>query len=278
MMTMSAPRVLAATFALAVLHTSGASAQQFVIFDETWVHSADIPDSHYRVDASPETPADLTSPIDYASGTVHLHMDVLTKPTDEPTRMQVCFEAQPTYGCTSQSPDYSATGLVEWSTPVSSFWSPGTPDWSMGSGRVAAILKDTENGKPSADNVGAERAARFMPTEIHLVLTWVAPGATYVPPTEMPDAGPPIMDAGASDAASADAGMEPDAALVDAGARDAGRDEVFDAAGADGAAPDVGGPAGDGGGCAVSRGETRANFAVLLLVAGVVLSRRRRKR
>jgi len=236
--------------------SSGAVAQQFVIFDETWVHTADIPDSHYRVDATPETPPDLTNPVDYANGTVHLYMDVRTKPTDEPTKMQVCFEAAPTYGCTSQSPTYTTTGVVEWSTPITDFWSPGTPDWSMGSGRIAAILKDTENGKPSADNVGAERAARFTPTELHLILTWVAPGATYVPPMVAEvDGGTPEPDAGTPDAGPADTGTSTDTGTpADTGASTD-----------TGAADDGGSDPGDvDGGCTVGgRGPSGAGWLVL---------------
>ncbi len=257
------------------LQPSVALAQQFVIFDQTYTHTGELPDSHYRVDPLPETPADLTSPVDYASGTVHLYMEVLTKPTDEPTKMQVCFEASPTYGCTAQSPTYTTTGLYEWSTDVVDFWSPGTPDWSMGSGRIAVILKDTMNNKPSIDNVGADVAARYTPTDLHLVITWVAPGATYVPP--MPDA----VDGGVSDGGAADGGAA-DAGAADAGAADAGPTPDAGAMADAMAAPDATAdatPARDDvtGGCSVG-GRGAGDAAWLSLFLFVALGARSRRR
>lgn len=180
----------------ASLWSSTASAEQFVVVDETYEHTPDMPDSHYRVDPPAGAPKDWRSPIDYASGTAHMHMEVLTKPTDTPTRFQACFEATPTYACIDQAPAYTTVGVYDWKTPFSNFWSPpGTAvDWTQGTKKIALILKDTNNGKPSADNVGETTAALYMPTKIRFVMTIVAPGSTYIPP-EAPDAGAPI-DAG----------------------------------------------------------------------------------
>ena len=44
-------------------------------------------------------------------------------------------------------------------------------DWTLGVNKLACILKDTMNGKPSADNVGPETAALYMPTEVRMVVT-----------------------------------------------------------------------------------------------------------
>ncbi len=183
----------------ASLWSATASAEQFVVVDETYEHTADMPDSHYRVDPPAGTPKDWRSPIDYASGTAHMHMEVFTKPTDTPTRFQACFEATPTYACIDQAPAYTTVGVYDWKTPFSNFWSPpGTSvDWTQGTNKIALILKDTNNGKPSADNVGETTAALYMPTKIRFVVTIVAPGSTYVPPgpADVPDSGAP-MDAG----------------------------------------------------------------------------------
>lgn len=164
---------------------STALAEQVVVIDETWVHTPDMPDSHYRVSPSAETPASWVSPIDYSQGTAHVYLEVHTKPTDQPTRFQVCFEATPTYACTAQSPTYTEVGTYDWETSFADFWSPPgeSVDWTLGVNKVASILKDTMNGKPSADNVGAETAALYMPTEVRLVVTIVEPGGTYTPPT-----------------------------------------------------------------------------------------------
>lgn len=176
----------AAALSLSSLWSAAALAEQFVVVDATYEHTPDMPDSHYRVDPLPGTPADWRSPIDYASGTAHMHLEVYTKPTDTPTKFQACFEAQPTYACVGQSPTYTEVGVYDWETPFSDFWSPpGTQvDWTQGPGsKIAIILKDTQNGKPSADNVGEETASLYMPTQVRLVITIVAPGSEYIPPS-----------------------------------------------------------------------------------------------
>lgn len=178
-----------------------AYAQQVVVTDVTYEHSATTTsDSHYRLDPSPETPADLTSPVDYASGAAHVRLEVFSKPSEEGTRFQICFEARPTYACTNQAPTYTTTGIYTWATAFSSFYQGDMVDWSMGTGRIALILKDTMNLKPSPENVGEETSALFMPTMIRVTVTLVAPGGTYVDPTIVedagvtePDAGPPVM-------------------------------------------------------------------------------------
>ena len=181
--------LVAAAVSVASLSSSTALADQFVVVDSTWDHTPDLADSHYRVMPLPGTPADWKSPVDYASGTAHVRLEVFTKPTDTPTKFQVCFEATPTY---------TAVGVIDWETPFSSFWSPPGEmvDWTQGTKKIALILKDTKNGKPSTDNVGAVTAALYTPTQVRMVVTIVAPGSTYVPPSP-PDAGPPVdPDAG----------------------------------------------------------------------------------
>ncbi|WAS92312.1 MYXO-CTERM sorting domain-containing protein [Nannocystis punicea] len=161
-----------------------ARAGQLVVMDETWVHAPDLADSHYRVTPMMGVPEDWTSPIDWTQGSVWVHLEVLTKPTTQETRFQVCFEANPTYACTLQSPTYTEVGVYEWESTFAQFWSPPNEfvDWTQGVNKFACILKDTMNGKPSADNVGPETAALYMPTEVRMVITLVEPGSTYEPP------------------------------------------------------------------------------------------------
>ncbi|PCC72544.1 MYXO-CTERM domain-containing protein [Nannocystis exedens] len=161
-----------------------ARAGQLVVMDETWVHAPDLADSHYRVTPMMDVPADWTSPVDWTQGSVWVHLEVLTKPTAQETKFQVCFEANPTYACTLQSPTYTEVGIYEWESTFAQFWSPPGEfvDWTQGVNKFACILKDTMNGKPSADNVGPETAALYMPTEVRMVITLVEPGSTYEPP------------------------------------------------------------------------------------------------
>lgn len=170
---------------VALLWSGAARAEQIVVLDETWVHGPDMPDSHFRKEPIVGTPTDWVSPVDYSQGTAWVYLEVHSKPTEQETRFQVCFEATPTYACTAQSPIYTTVGTYEWATPFAEFWSPPGEmvDWTLGVNKLACILKDTMNGKPSADNVGPETAALYMPTEVRMVVTIVAAGGVYVPPT-----------------------------------------------------------------------------------------------
>lgn len=184
---MSTPLARAAQVAVFLgigLASTSAHADQFVAMDETWVHTPDLPDSHYHTNPSASTPANWKSPVDYSQGTAWVYLEVQTKPTAQPTKFQVCFEATPTYACTDQSPTYTTTGTYEWSTPFANFWSPpGTQvDWTLGVNKLACILKDTMNNKPSSDNVGPTVAALYTPSQVRMVVTIVSPGGTYVPP------------------------------------------------------------------------------------------------
>lgn len=247
-----------------------ASAQQVVIFDETWTHTADIPDSHYTVSSLPAQPADFTSPVDYANGSLHFRLDVFTKPTAERTQMVFCWASRPVYSC-SGGPLYTETGRVEWDIPLNSLWHPpeGTPDWSMGAaGSMSGILKDDMNVKISADNVGAARSAMFTPTDLRLVVTMVPAGATYVPPAEV-DAGMEASDAGAADV---DAGS----GAADAGRMDAGR---RDAGGASNPSDAGGDDPGETGGCSLSpRGRRSPLYVGSMIIALTLLRRARRSR
>jgi hypothetical protein len=223
--------------------TSAAAAAQAVVLDSHWVHTADLADSHYRQAPIAGAPTNWVAPVNYASGSAWVHLEVLTKPTDEPTKFQVCFEGTPSYGCTNQSTAYTTTGTLEWETPFTSFYIPPNEsvDWTKGAKNIAVILKDTMNGKPSAGNVGATQAARFTPTEVRVVVTLVSPGGTYVKP---PPYNPTTPDAGAADAA-ADSGSGSGGALGTGGL--GGATSTGGATGVGGATTGSGGANGSGG-------------------------------
>jgi hypothetical protein len=266
-----------------------ARADQFVVTDVTYEHSAATThDSHMIVDALPETPANLRAPVDYASGTAYVRLEVFTKPTDAPTRYQICFNASPNYACTDQAPPYTTTGVYTWATPFDRFWQGDLPDWSRGLGStISLILKDTMNRKPSPENVGEEVSARYMPTRLRVTVTLVSSGATYVPPEAIveEDAGADDEDGGVSDE---DAGR-----AVDAG--DEGRDDAGVLA-RDAGEPtrDAGEPTRDAsprpsdasptrpepstGGCTVSASASgRVALPAMLIVACVGAARRKRR-
>lgn len=280
------------SLAVAVVGTAGAAwaspawADQVVVFDETWVHTPDLPDSHYRLPPAEGTPADWVNPTDYTGGSAWVYLEVFSKPTAQETKFQVCFEATPTYACTAQSPTYTEVGVYEWETPFGGFWSPPGElvDWTQGVNQIACILKDTENGKPSADNVGPEIAALYTPTEVRLVVTLVEAGSVYEPPTPTGAGGTGTGgdtgdgssgDSGASDGAD-DSGGTTTGPLGDDGP--AGTDDGSPA-GSDGstgnAPPASDGEDSDGGGCACTASHDGSGPAGLLLLWALGWRRRR---
>jgi hypothetical protein len=255
-----------------------AHADQFVVVDATYTHSAaTTTDSHYRVAPTAQTPKDWTKPVDYANGIAHVVLEVKTKPSDAATRFQICFEGTPTYACTDQSPPYTAPKTYAWETPIANFYQGDDKkiNWADGVNTVALILKDTMNNKPQGD-------PDYVPTDLHVVVTIVSAGDTYQPPAATSDAG--VLDAGARDAGARDAARAPDAGgdhfVIDAGARDAAvtrRDASVDAApmhSGDGDEDAGSAPTKKADGCAL--GATDASWLLTSLLA--LAARRRRKR
>jgi hypothetical protein len=182
------------TGALAALSFSarGARADQFVVAEATYTHSAQTTtDSHYRVKPTAETPVNWQSPVDYTQGSVHVRLDVKTKPSATPTRYQICFEMKMNYCCTDQAPPYTTIGVYEWDTDVEKLWRPGPVDFTKGIVQSALILKDTNNVKPSPENVGAATSALYMPSDLSVTVTVVSNDAVYQPPADpqMPSGG-----------------------------------------------------------------------------------------
>lgn len=204
--------------AVATLLTWGSSAraEQFIVTDVSYTHSAaTTSDSHYRVSPSASTPKNWQSPVDYSTGSVHVLLEVKTKPAGgTKTKFQICFEGTPDYACTDQSPTYTATGTYQWTTKFSDFYYGGDVDWSKGVNKVALILKDDANNKPQGD-------PKFVPSDLRVEVAVITAGSSFVAP--MVDAGTG-QDAGATDAGAprADAGDAGNARPAGDAGRDAG--------------------------------------------------------
>jgi hypothetical protein len=192
---------IALAFAWVMAFAPSGRAEQLIIADVTYTHSAETTtDSHYFVTPLPGTPADWTSPIDWTKGSVHVRLEVKTKPTATPTRYEVCFDVKPEYGCTLQTQPYTEPGVYDVLTPFSRMWYPTASfDWSQGVRILSLILKDDNNGKPQGNPL-------YVPTDLRVEVALLSEGAVYVPRTR-PDAGPgPQPDAGGE---PADAGVTP---------------------------------------------------------------------
>jgi hypothetical protein len=184
---------------------------QIVVVDAEYTHGPDTTkDSHFYVVVPPGTPTNWESPVNFAGGQAVVELEVKTKPSNAQTRFQVCFISKPDYSCTDQSPVYEQTGTVTWATDFSDFYvgNNGSVDWSLGAKDISLILKDTHNVKPAPENVGDQTAALYMPTDLHVTVTLVPEGETYVPPLTDPGLGGSAGVAGSSGSGgAAQAGM-----------------------------------------------------------------------
>ncbi|HVY28728.1 MAG TPA: hypothetical protein VHB79_19365 [Polyangiaceae bacterium] len=234
---------------------TAAHAEQFVVAEAAYTHSAQTTkDSHYRVEPGPETPPDWQSPLDYTGGSVHVRLEVKTKPTDTPTRYQICFEMKQNYCCTDQAPIYTQPGVYEWDTLVSKLWRPGPVDFTQGILQSALILKDKNNVKPAPENVGQATSDLYMPTDLHVTVTVVSTGATY----RDPNAASGGSGGGAAAAGSAESG----GASPGGGAGSGGAAGVATLSGSAGTDGNDGGSSGAGGAAALGGGSaaTPANL------------------
>ncbi len=209
-----------ALFSVSVVRS--ASAEQFVAWDLSYEHSWATTRgySHHWDSPSPQTPMNLVSPVDYSKGTVHYYMEVFTKPSAEPTYFHNCFGLRKGhYVCGPYAPRYTTIGIYQWSAPCEkfSYYNDGG-DWSSGlsNGGTSFIITNAA-GNVGIEDVGMAKSALYLPTKLRVVITFVSPGGTYVPPT--PSAGfmpSPVADAGvkgAQDGAPAPANA-PDAAAA----------------------------------------------------------------
>lgn len=283
-----------AAFLTALGVAAPAGAEQFVVAEATYTHSAETTkDSHYFVPPTPETPANWQSPVDYAHGSVHVRLEVKTKPSAEPTRYQICFEMKQNYCCTNQAPPYTAPGIYEWDTDVEDLWRPGPVDFAQGIVRNALILKDTENVKPAPENVGEETSKLYMPSDLSVTVTVVSAGSEFMPPEEPTPmggsggggaggmsgggagfAGEPALGGAASGSGGAPvvtpeptAGTAPSGPMMPSGG----------AAGATGMLPAAASPA-DSGGCSFSARGGSMPLGLLALFGAFALSTRQARR
>jgi hypothetical protein len=200
-------------------------AQQLLLVDATYTATAqNTSSSHYRIMPLAGTPTNWRAPVDYAAGTMFVRMEVIEKPSDRKTLVTICFEGN-VKTCMPYPPAYTAPGVYNFSWRIDSFWQYAMVDWTKGVQQVAVVLKtETE--------VEAQGDPLFYPAKMHVTVSIVPPGQTFVPPATQDDAGvpkdagvtPPTPDAGQPDAAgtATDAGAKPDAAaMTDATTNDA---------------------------------------------------------
>jgi hypothetical protein len=232
--------VAGAIVAVAGLAAPSARADQFTFFDFTYeATTANTHDAHYDVRTGLTQPSSWKTPIDYTAGTIYIEQEVLTKPSMEPTQVDVCFLTGG-YGCLNTKL-YTTTGRNTTVAPTKEFWQFGSINWGGKIPLVQLIVKDKNNAN------GGRPVTSFMPTKMRIALTAVAAGSTYVPPQGFSAA--PAADAGAG-AGGTDAAVDGDSggeggATGSAGAAGTGGMRGTGSGGAEGGG--AGGAGGSGG-------------------------------
>lgn len=156
--------------------SSTARAEQVVLLDLTYEATAqNTSDSHFQAKPAADTPKDLKAPTNYAGGTAYVRFESLTKPSAAKTLYNICFENPSNYACLPYPDPYTATGVYNFNAQFKDFWQNNLVDWAMGISGVQLILKDADGTKVQGD-------AMFYPYKMHVTITLVAPGSTYVPP------------------------------------------------------------------------------------------------
>ncbi len=168
--------------AVALLAPLAAQAAQFTLVDLTYEHKYEYA-SHFRINPSPETPANWKAPVDFTKGRVYGRLEVMSRPSSTDRAIfGICLESTPSYACTF-SPTYTNQKVLTWDQPFSQMYQANQVDWTKRPRKVALIQKMEAYGRNiEPAQIGEAMARRYLPTTVRVVVTFVPEGETYVPP------------------------------------------------------------------------------------------------
>jgi hypothetical protein len=215
---------------------------QFVLVDQTYTATTqNTTMSQYTIAPKSGVPSSLKAPIDYTMGSVYVRYEVLEKPSDKATLWGICFETGSVLTCMPTPPSYAVPGVYTYSAAFSKFWQFSMFDWTKPIDKVLTTLKDGNMAAVQGD-------ASFYPTKVHVTLTVVAPGKTFVDPGDE-DAGPPSKPSAPMPAAGSGSGAAGRATSPASGAGRGGQSTAPGSAGTNAfdAGPPKAGSAGIGG-------------------------------
>lgn len=125
-------------------------------------------------------------PINYANGTVHQRLEVLSKPTDELLYYQLCLVPNDDISikpACSRASGLTITkeGIYEFTQPLSSFYEYYNIDWSRGIGSLMVILRDKEGH--TIDLLSAEAKEQslesYFPMRVNYKVVLVPSGSVF---------------------------------------------------------------------------------------------------
>ncbi len=118
----------------------------------------------------------LDEPFDYGAGTLHLRVEVVDKPTDDPVLLQLCMVPDDliTVAPTCSSPAsvrLTGTGVVTATQSVTAMEGSSAVDWSQGMAQLIVVLRDT-NGLPLDPRYATDESGRPLDVSTYYPLTF----------------------------------------------------------------------------------------------------------
>jgi hypothetical protein len=159
-----------------------AFAQQITVVDRTVAHTAAT--GAYIAQALPGTfPTNLTTPTDYAGGTLHHRVQVTAVPGTKITSYQICFVQGANKACSDYSAlQFNAAGTVMTTQAVSAIDSIGMLDLTMPLDNVELVARDANGyAVDAADNMwdGSPDFTLYYPLNLTYQVVLVAQGGVF---------------------------------------------------------------------------------------------------
>ncbi len=206
---------LAGTAALLGALPALAQNTQFTLLDTPYIHNTNSRAFSY-FPLPPGVPDDWRSPVNYAEGTIHMRLEVLSKPSARDVNYQICiFQDQHTsakHAC-ARYQKFSAPGTYIWEQSLPSIFQYGNLDWSRRMLDTMLVVKDGA-GNPVDDRfgfggkwAGSPDFSLYYPMEVKFTAIVVAKGAAFAgwgnaggspPPATPPVPAPPPSSPGPS--------------------------------------------------------------------------------
>jgi len=125
----------------------------------------------------------------FIGGTLHVRLDVRSKPSDEPVRYQLCLVPEDIAvapACTTPGLlEVTSVGSVTNQADLNALAGAGALDWGSGVEQVLLVLRRPDGApiddRPSPGQTDAQRidAARYYPMTVRVSAILVAPGGTF---------------------------------------------------------------------------------------------------
>lgn len=214
-MRKSLAMLFAAGAALLWAFPAAAQDTQFTLLDTAYIHSTSTKAFSF-FPLPPGVPENWRSPVNYAEGTIHMRLEVLSKPSTRGVNYQICIfqdeHSSAKHAC-ARYQFFAGPGVYTWEQSLPTIFQYGNLDWSRRMLDTMLVVKD-KDGDPVDDRFGFGGAwdgspdfSLYYPMEVRFKAVIVAKGATFAgwggsttppppPPAPPPPSSPPPSSGG----------------------------------------------------------------------------------